>query len=111
MTREFIRTSYFEKRWAEMTLNDEDLRLLENYLMENPNVGDRIQGTGGAIKLRWTIKGKTKGKSGGIRVIYVDLLNKSHTHLLFCYPKREQENLTIEQRRQLKQLVKALKGE
>ena len=52
MTREFITTTYFEKNWADMSLNDDDLLLLENYLMANPKSGDRIQGTGGAMKLR-----------------------------------------------------------
>ena len=111
MTREFIRTTHFEKYWADMALDDEDLRLLEKYMMENPGIGDRIQGTGGAIKLRWSLKGSAKGKSGGIRIIYFDIVSKSHTHLLLCYPKSHKDDLTSEQKRQLQQLVNVLKGE
>ena len=110
MTREFIRTTYFDKRWNEMNLIDEDLRELEKHIMDNPGVGDIIQGTGGAIKLRWALQGSDKGKSGGIRVIYVDLTHKAHIHLLLCYPKSKQEDLTYEQKKQLKQLISTLKG-
>ena len=34
--------------------NDEDLRALQNYLLEMPLTGDVIRGTGGLRKLRWT---------------------------------------------------------
>ncbi|MCL2197485.1 MAG: type II toxin-antitoxin system RelE/ParE family toxin [Defluviitaleaceae bacterium] len=111
MTREFIRTSYFNKRWDEMKLTDDDLRELENHIMQNPNIGNIIQGTGGAIKIRWALRGNNQGKSGGLRVIYVDLIIKAHIHLLLCYPKSEQEDLTHDQKKQLKQLISTLKGE
>ena len=39
------------------------------YLIDHPNAGDVIQGSGGVRKLRWAAKGK--GKRGGARVIYV----------------------------------------
>ena len=111
MTREFIRTSYFDKYWHAMKLHDDDLRELEIFLMENPGSGDVIQGTGGAVKLRWALSGNEKGKRGGIRVIYIDLLHKEHTHLLLCYPKNKQETLNEAQRKQIKQLTTILKGE
>ena len=34
MTRTFITTTIFDKRWIELGLSDDDLRELENYLME-----------------------------------------------------------------------------
>ena len=109
MTREFITTTYFDKRWKKMTLTDEDLRQLEIYLLENPGAGDIIQGTSGAVKLRWALP--NTGKSDGIRVIYVDLVHKAHTHLLLCYPKGKQDDLTEDQKKQLKQAIRILKGE
>jgi len=111
MTREFIRTTYFDKRWSEMDLSDADLRDLENHMLKNIGIGDIISGTGGAIKFRWALPGNDKGKSGGIRIIYVDLAHKAHMHLLLCYPKSKQENLTTEQKLHLKQLIHILKGE
>ena len=111
MTRKFIRSIYFDNRWGDMKLSDDDLRELESHLLKNLRIGDIIPGTGGAIKLRWALPGNNKGKSGGIRIIYVDLAHKKHIHLLLCYPKGKQENLTAEQKLQLRQLINALKGE
>jgi hypothetical protein len=111
MTREFIRTSYFDSNWEKMKLTDENLRLLELFIMRNPDSGDVIQGTNGAVKLRWALPSNNKGKSGGIRVIYVDIKQKEHIHLLLCYPKSEKDDLTFEQKKELKQLIQILKGE
>jgi hypothetical protein len=94
-----------------MGLTDEDLRRVEIFIMCNPNGGDVLQGTGGAVKLRWALPSNSKGKRGGIRIIYVDVKQKAHVHLLLCYPKNKQENLTSEQKKELKQLIKAIKGE
>jgi hypothetical protein len=111
MTREFIRAKQFEKYWNDLGYSDEDLRESENFLMENPNAGDINPGTGGAVKLRWVLRSSDKGKSGGIRLICADLPYKTHTHFLLCYPKSVQETLTEDQKKKLKQLIKALKGE
>ncbi len=62
MTREFIYTQPFRKSWAAMGLNDEDLKELENELLNNPQTGDVIQGTGGARKMR--IQLYRQGKRG-----------------------------------------------
>ena len=50
-------------------VNDEDYRRFQNELMENPERGDVIQGTGGFRKARMRLAGG--GKSGGARVIYL----------------------------------------
>ncbi|MCL2225232.1 MAG: addiction module toxin RelE [Defluviitaleaceae bacterium] len=111
MTRQFIRSQPFEIQWHKMGLTDSDLMEFEDYLLANPNAGDRISGTGGAVKVRWVLGGNRKGKSGGSRIIYIDLVRKSHIHLLLCYPKSKQEDLTQEQKKQLKQVIEKLKGE
>ena len=58
-----------------MGMNDTDLVQLEEILLENPQKGDVIEGTGGARKLRIQIG--NHGKSGGGRVIYLDVLERS----------------------------------
>jgi len=108
MTREFIMTPEFDKLWDDLTLTDEDLRELQNLIMANPSVGRIIQNTGGARKMRFALQGG--GKSGGIRVIYVDLGHLQHLYLLLCYPKSVQDSLTHEEKKQLKALIKTLKG-
>ena len=43
MTRTFIFTEPFRKCWAAMGLHDEELKLLEDILLENPQKGDVIE--------------------------------------------------------------------
>ena len=109
MTREFINTPVYDKLWNDLGLTDDDLCDLQNTLLSNPQAGDIIEGAGGAAKVRYASQGK--GKSGGIRVIYCDLTHKKRLYLLLCYPKSKQDDLTQEQKKQLKALIKTLKGE
>jgi len=111
MERTFAETSVFSKKWSEMGLTDDDLQELQARLLKNPDIGDIIQGTGGARKVRFALSGRNKGKSGGARIIYVDVVFIEQTHLLFCYPKGSQDNLTDSQKKQLKAYIKTLKGE
>ena len=104
MVREFIRTHIFEKRWSEMDLTDEDLRKLENFLLKNPNAGDVIQGTGGAVKLRWSLPGTSK--SGGLRVIYIDMIRVERVFLVTCYPKSQKDTLTAGDKATIKETIK-----
>ena len=60
-------TEPFQKK-AKRILSTEEKEDLIDYLAENPASGDIIQGTGGIRKLRWSIG--SKGKCGGVRVIY-----------------------------------------
>ena len=109
MTREFIYTEPFKRSWKAMGLSDDDAKLLEEVLLENPKAGDVIEGTGGARKIRIQMEGR--GKSGGGRVIYVDVFEKEKLYLLLAYPKNVQDNMTPEQKKQVKKLVDAIKKE
>lgn len=71
MNRTFIEVPLFTRKWKELGLTDENLRDLENILLENPKSGDIIQGTGGIRKIRIPVE--NKGKRGGGRAIYVDI--------------------------------------
>ena len=85
MTREFIITKEFDRTWKELELNDDDLQELELFLCKNPEIGDVLEGTGGVRKFRWALEGK--GKSGGARIIYLDIVFASHIYLLTAFPK------------------------
>jgi mRNA-degrading endonuclease RelE of RelBE toxin-antitoxin system len=63
----FIETSYYTRIIAGY-LSDEEQGKLQAHLIEYPDDGDVIKGTGGIRKIRWGAKGK--GKSGGVRIIY-----------------------------------------
>jgi hypothetical protein len=109
MTREFIYTKPFRDSWNAMGLNDDNLKQLEEILLRNPQIGDVIKGTGGARKMRIQLEGR--GKSGGGRVIYVDVFEKEKLYLLLAYPKNVQENLTPIQEKAIKALIDAIKKE
>ena len=109
MNRMFVRTSFFERCWADLGLDEEDYRELEAILLQNPSAGAVISGLNGCRKLRIQLPGR--GKSGGARVIYVDIVIKEKLFLLLAYPKNVQENLTPEQKRNLANLVEIIKKE
>lgn len=109
MTRTFIEIPLFTKRWKECGLGDEELRKLQVMLLKNPESGPVIEGTGGIRKVRFPIE--NRGKSGGIRVCYTDFAEYEVTYLITAFEKKEQENLTDEERNVLKKLVKTLKQE
>ena len=109
MTREFVYTEPFRKCWKAMGLSENDLKKLEEILLENPQLGDVIEGTGGARKMRIQIE--NRGKSGSGRVIYVDVFEKEKLYFLLAYPKNVQDNLTPDQKKQVRKLVEAIKKE
>lgn len=88
---------------------DEDLRALQNFLIEQPLAGDVIRGAGGLRKLRWQMSGT--GKRSGARVIYYHVGKLEHLYLIYAYAKNDQEDLTPSQAKQLGQLMKGLTDE
>ncbi len=78
---------------------------MQNRLLENPEVGQVIQGTGGMRKLRVALEGR--GKRGGARVIYYRLVDRQQILLLLIYDKSRADDLTAEQKRMLRALVEA----
>ena len=112
MTREFIILPEFEKQWKHLGLSDDDLKRLQSKLLFDPEAGAVIQGTGGVRKMRFATE--NRGKSGSIRVIYIDFLIYEKIFLITAYPKNEKENLTQAERNVIKamtdQLAKSLKN-
>ena len=99
MTRTFIETKVFTRQWTELGLSEEDLRLLQNQILEDPKVGNVIPGTGGVRKMRIAFPGR--GKSGSGRVCYVDFAIYETVYLMAVYGKNRKENLTAEEKNHL----------
>ncbi|HEU4558615.1 MAG TPA: type II toxin-antitoxin system RelE/ParE family toxin [Longimicrobium sp.] len=105
---EFVRLPSFE-RSAAGVLSEDEIRDLELILLENPHEGAVVAETGGVRKMRLALPGR--GKRGSMRVIYLYSKARQTIYLLLCYPKNEQENLTAEQKRRIRQLVALLQGD
>ena len=86
--------------------DDEGFRALQNGLMENPEAGDVIEGTGGLRKLRHADPRRGKGKRGGLRVIYFWWEAGRQLWLYTLYDKDEMEDLSARDKKALKDMLK-----
>lgn len=109
MKRTFIEVPLFTKKWKELGLTDDNLRELQNILLENPKAGDSIQGTVGIRKIRISLD--QHGKRGGARVIYVDIDLKETIYFINVYAKNEKDDLTEDEKKAFKAVIKILKEE
>jgi hypothetical protein len=98
----FVETSVFTKLLPGY-LKDEDYRGLQSHLIKSPDAGAVIRGSGGVRKVRWGAG--TKGKSGGVRVIYYWVKADHQIFFLTIYGKGEKENLSTAD---LKRVIKLL---
>lgn len=104
----FIELPYFSRYRADF-FDDEHYADFQNELMDNPEKGDLIQGTGGLRKIRVADPKRQKGKRGGARVIYYWYLGQSQFFLFTVYGKNQQDDLSHEQRQVLAQLLQTIK--
>jgi hypothetical protein len=109
MTRTFVETKEFQSRWKALGMTEDDLRELQGFLLEHPEIAPVIQGTGGVRKLRWAREGR--GKSGGLRTIYLDMKTSGYIYLITVFGKDEKDNLSAEEKKAIKAFVKELLGE
>jgi len=103
MTREFVMMPEFDRQWKNMGLDDDELRQLQETLLENPKAGDVIKGTKGLRKIRIAFEGQ--GKSGSGRVAYVDFTVHETIYLITAYPKSEKDNLSKAERNAIAKIV------
>ena len=108
MTREFVMMPEFDRQWKNMDLGDDELRQLQETLLQNPKAGDVIQGTKGLRKIRIAFEGQ--GKRGGGRVAYVDFTVYETIYLITAYPKNVKDNLSKEERNKIAKMIIRLKG-
>lgn len=109
MTRIFVELPIFRSRWKDMGLQDDDLKRLQEELLADPKIGAVMRGTGGVRKMRFAFE--QRGKSGSIRVIYVDFEVYEKIYLITAYPKSEKDNLTDAERNDIKQMIQVLEGQ
>ena len=101
----FVELPAFAKYRADY-LDDEGFRGLQQSMLKNPEAGDVIEGTGGLRKLRHGDPRRGKGKRGGLRVIYYWWDGGRQFWLFTLYDKDELENLTADEKKALKGMLK-----
>lgn len=77
-------------------MSEAERRTLVDWIAENPDGGDLIQGTGGVRKVRFAAPGR--GKSGGYRVITFYRSERSPVFLLTVFAKGAKVTLTMAER-------------
>ena len=96
----FIESAAFERVRA-LYLPDDKYVELQQFLMENPEAGTVVPGSGGVRKLRWKRTGM--GKRGGLRVIYFARYQPNEFWMLTLYAKARQDNIPGHILKQLKE--------
>lgn len=99
----FVETPIFTRELQDL-MSDDDYRALQSALLLRPEAGDLIPGGGGLRKVRWGLPGT--GKRGGLRLIYYWQKAEDRIYMLLVYRKSRQEDLTPQQLRILRKLVK-----
>ena len=84
-----------------------DFRSLQQSMLKNPAAGEVIEGTGGLRKLRHADPRRGKGKRGGLRVINYWWDGGERFWPFTLYDKDEMENLSTDQKKTLKAMLKA----
>ena len=87
------------KTWS----GDDELRQLQEILLQNPKAGAVIRGTKGLRKIRIAFEGQ--GKSGSGRVAYVDFAVHEAVYLITAYPKNEKDNLSNAERNTIAKMI------
>ena len=101
------RVSFIETRFLLASFrgafSDDEYRELQKSLMDNPETGSVIPGSGGIRKVRWRAPGR--GKRGGYRVIYYTRSSQGVIWMLTMYPKNAAENIPAHVLRQIRKEV------
>lgn len=102
----FVELPAFSKYRSDY-LDDDGFRGLQQSMLKNPEAGDVIEGTGGLRKLRHGDPRRGKGKRGGLRVIYYWWDGGRQFWLFTLYDKDEMDNLSSDEKKLLKAMLKA----
>ncbi len=100
----FIEAPAFTRHVDEY-LDDDRYRALQGALAANPDLGDLMPGTGGFRKLRWADPRRSKGRRGGLRIIYFYFESDQQIWLMTLYGKDEASDLTPKEKKVLKAAI------
>lgn len=101
-----IETAVFTRIIGEL-MDDDHYRDLQDALVQRPDAGDLIPGSGGLRKVRWKVMGK--GKRGGLRIIDYWQIADDQLWMLYAYAKNDTDDLTKDQLKILRDIVERWK--
>ncbi|MGC0150917.1 transcriptional regulator [Chromobacterium vaccinii] len=93
------------RRFVEDYWTEEQRGTFCAWLANNPSAGAVVRGSGGCRKVRWSLEGH--GKSGGVRVIYYNMLDDGTIWLLTIYSKHATDNLPSHVLKAIKETIDA----
>ncbi len=102
---EFVEAPAFTRHIAEY-LDDNAYRSLQSELVLNPDRGDLIPGTGGFRKLRWQDPRRSKGRRGGLHIVYYHFPAERQIWFVTIYDKDEAVDLTAAEKKALKDAIR-----
>jgi len=100
-----VETPEFLAAASRSGMTDEERIAAVDYIAANPRVGDIVEGTGGARKVRIPKAGK--GKSGGYRVMTYYMNADRPVFLVTVISKGQRANLTDQQKKAVKDSAKS----
>ena len=106
----FVRLRPFQADAEHLRLTDEDLRALEIELLERPDAGKLIPGTGGLRKVRFAPPSFRRGKSGACRVCYAWFPEVHAVYLCVIYTKQERDDMAAADKQYFKQTLEAYRA-
>lgn len=95
----FVESRLFT-RLVQEYLSDDEYRAVQRTLIERPDAGSVIRGSGGLRKLRCAAEGR--GKRGGHRIIYFAKLARGVIWMLTIYPKNVADSIPVNLLRQIR---------
>jgi hypothetical protein len=105
----FVQLSEFVSDCRRLGLDDDAVRELELLIMERPEAGKPMRGTGGVRKIRFSPSASRRGKSGSIRALYAYFVHADLVYLLAAFGKNEKENISNAEKNEYRVLMHRLK--
>ncbi len=107
----FVQFPPFLRDWKRLRLDDTALHALERMLIDAPESGPVIKGTGGLRKLRFSPPGSGRGRSGAYRVCDAHFPAYGTVALFVAFGKSERSDLTAAEARATASALKAFEAE